>query len=439
MIKPRVLIATSHLLCALLATACSGENGPNGVKGVNGRDGGAGKDGVNGEAGKQGPPGRDGANGKDGVPGKDGLPGKDGVNGEAGKQDPPGKDGRGESRSDGGVDAGASDRPPNILFIMADDLGYSDIHAFGGEIDTPNLDALIADGRILTNHHAGTVSAITRSMLISGTDHHLVGEGTMGAPTDERKGLPGYEGYLNDSSLSVAELLKDAGYHTYIAGKWHLGSAIAGATGAGKTPDQWGFERSFSLLGGAASNHFTHEAAGSKNFVLDGAYAQPGQPGQKSGFSTNLYTDTLIEFIDGNHGDGKPFFAYAAYTSPHWPLQVPEPWLSKYKGRYDQGYDAVRAARIQRQRDSGLVPESWTPFPGAPETLVQSPATANYGTASGKSISAVHFPDDGYVDYHAGFVDKKWTSLTDLERKPRRATWRCTPAWCRTSTGTSGG
>src|SRR5262249_48784192 len=87
---------------------------------------------------------------------------------------------------------------PNILFLLADHLGYSDIHALGGEIDTPNLDALVANGRILTNHHVGTVSAITRSMLISGTDHHLVGEGTMGAPTDERKGLPGYEGYLNN-------------------------------------------------------------------------------------------------------------------------------------------------------------------------------------------------------------------------------------------------
>lgn len=104
-------------------------------------------------------------------------------------------------------------RRPNILYIMADDLGYSDIHAMGGEIDTPNLDALVQSGRLLTNHHAGTVCAITRAMLISGTDHHLVGEGTMGAPNDERAGLPGYEGYLNDRSLSVAQLLKDGGYH----------------------------------------------------------------------------------------------------------------------------------------------------------------------------------------------------------------------------------
>jgi len=396
-IKSRVLIATSQLLCVLLAGGCSGDAGKAGATGNDGTNGGvgdAGKDGLSGKDGtngKNGEAGVRGQSGKDGKDGRDGPPGADGKNGEAGVPGHNGKDGKDAPESDAGADGGATNRPPNILFIMADDLGYSDIHAFGGEIDTPNLDALIADGRILTNHHAGTVSAITRSMLISGTDHHLVGEGTMGAPNDERKGLPGYEGYLNDSSLSLPELLKDAGYHTYIAGKWHLGSAIAGTTGAGKTPDQWGFDRSFSLLGGAASNHFTHEAAGSKNFALDGAYAQPGQPSQKSGYSTNLYTDTLIEFIDHDRGDGKPFFAYAAYTSPHWPLQVPEPWLSKYKGRYDQGYEPIRAARIARQGELGLVPESWTPYPGAPETLVQSPATANYGTANGKSISAVHF------------------------------------------------
>jgi arylsulfatase A-like enzyme len=323
------------------------------------------------------------------------------------------------------VTAAGTAKKPNILYIMADDLGYSDIHALGGEINTPNLDALVANGRILTNHHSGTVSAITRSMLISGTDHHLVGEGTMGAPSDERKGLPGYEGYLNDRALSVAQLLKDGGYHTYIAGKWHIGSGIVGSTTGGQTPDQWGFERSFALLGGAASNHFAHEAAGSKNYTEDGAYVQPGQPGQPGGtggnpstfYSTDFYTQKLIQYIDSNHGDGKPFFAYAAFTSPHWPLQVPEPWLSKYKGKYDQGYDAVRAARIARMQYLGIIPANLTPNAGLPETPAQSPASANNGTAAAKYISAVNGPAQGYVDYHAGYVNKKWSSLSDSEKK----------------------
>ncbi|MDH6152186.1 MULTISPECIES: arylsulfatase [Paraburkholderia] len=315
---------------------------------------------------------------------------------------------------------------PNILYIMADDLGYSDIHAFGGEINTPNLDALVQSGRILTNHHTGTVCAITRSMLISGTDHHLVGEGTMGVPTDERKGLPGYEGYLNDRALSVAQLLKDGGYHTYMAGKWHIGSGIVGsATGSGQTPDQWGFEHSYALLGGAATNHFAHELAGSKNYTEDGKYVQPGQPGQPGGvggspavfYSTDFYTQRLISYIDSNKGDGKPFFAYAAYTSPHWPLQVPDPYLHNYVGKYDVGYDAIRDARIARQKALGIIAQDFVPFGGASETLAASPATANNGTANAKYVSAVHSAVQGYTDYGPGYVDKKWDSLSPAEKK----------------------
>jgi arylsulfatase A-like enzyme len=457
-----------------------------------------GKDGENGLDGKDGKNGSDGEDGTNGSDGKDGADGKDGTNGKDGKDAPVagpaalfistpksvtsatsasfafgcsegncsyqcsldgaayaactspatvsplgfGNHNFSVKASLAGGDPGPVSsvtwkvRQPNILYIMADDLGYSDVHALGGEIDTPNLDALISNGRILTNHHAGTVSAITRSMLISGTDHHLVGEGTMGVPNDERKGLPGYEGYLNDSSLSLAELLKDAGYHTYMAGKWHIGSAIVGATPVppalpiGKTPDQWGFEHSYALLGGAASNHFAHEAAGSKNYTSDGAYVQPGQPGQPGGtggtpavfYSTDFYTQQLISYIDSNKDDGKPFFAYAAYTSPHWPLQVPEPWLSKYRGRYDQGYDAIRAARITRLQNLGIIPYSWTPHPALPETLAVPPATrppgsADNGTAAAKYLSAVHAAADGYDDYGPGFVNKSWSSLSDLEKK----------------------
>ncbi|MGE8159188.1 arylsulfatase [Paraburkholderia sp. NPDC080076] len=315
---------------------------------------------------------------------------------------------------------------PNILYIMADDLGYSDIHAFGGEINTPNLDALVQSGRILTNHHTGTVCAITRSMLISGTDHHLVGEGTMGVPTDERKGLPGYEGYLNDRALSVAQLLKDGGYHTYMAGKWHIGSGIVGSTtGGGQTPDQWGFEHSYALLGGAATNHFAHEPANSQNYTEDGKYVQPGQPGQPGGaggspavfYSTDFYTRRLISYIDSNKGDGKPFFAYAAYTSPHWPLQVPEPYLHNYAGKYDAGYDAIRNARIARQKALGIIPNDFVPYGGASETLVAAAATANNGTVNAKYVSAVHSAAQGYTDYGPGTVNKTWASLSPAEKK----------------------
>lgn len=316
---------------------------------------------------------------------------------------------------------------------MADDLGYSDIAAFGGEIHTPNLDALVQSGRLLTNHHTGSVCAITRSMLISGTDHHLVGEGTMGAPSDaERKGQPGYEGYLNDRALSVAQLLKDAGYHTYMAGKWHLGNALAGtittglgSASPGQTPDQWGFERSFALLGGAASNHFAHETANSKNYTEDGKYVQPGLSGQPGAadsaegqfYSTDFYTQRLIKYIDSNKADGKPFFAYAAYTSPHWPLQVPEPWLSKYKGRYDVGYEVIRAERLARQKALGIIPTDFKENPGAPNLLTRSAATTPAVAGSPKYINALNGPAQGYTDYGLGPVNKKWDSLTPEERK----------------------
>lgn len=311
-------------------------------------------------------------------------------------------------------------RRPNILSIVADDLGFSDLGVLGSEIDTPHLDALAGEGRILTNHQVGAVCAITRAMLISGTDHHKVGMGTMGAPNDERLGRPGYEGYLNDRSLSVAELLKDGGYHTYIAGKWHLGSRIVdGTTGSGKTPDQWGFDRSFSLLGGAPGNHYTHESPTSTTYVLDGAYSRPGNPGHPEGFSTDFYTDKLIEFIDDGlkQDPDKPFYAFAAYTAPHWPLQAPEPWLSKYRGKYDAGYAPIAEARLRRLKDKGIFPQSLTPSPGLPESLTRVPASANNGEATAQYTSAIHHAKDGYVDHGQGPVVKDWDSLTELEKR----------------------
>jgi arylsulfatase A-like enzyme len=130
-----------------------------------------------------------------------------------------------------------------------------------------------------------------------------------------------------------------------------------------------------------------------------------------------VYTDQLIENIDANLADKKPFFAYAAYTAPHWPLEAPEPWLSKYKGRYDVGYAPIAEGRLRRLKDRGILPQSLTPTSGVPESLTRAPATPGDGTAAAKYISAVHAPADGYVDYGQGPVVKKWQSLTELEKK----------------------
>jgi len=271
--------------------------------------------------------------------------------------------GRGESGESESGEGESGEYPanrPNILLIVADDLGYSDIGAFGGEIHTPNLDKLAAHGRILTEHHSGFTCAPTRSMLISGTDHHLVGLGRMGAGTGPQAGQPGYEGYLNDRALSIAELLRDADYHTYIAGKWHLGSEDH------QTPLHRGYESSYVLLPGV-STHFNEFSdppteAESRLYRENGEYVVP----PADFFSTDFYTDRLISYIEANRGDGKPFYAFAAYTAPHWPLQAPEEYLDRYRGVYDVGYDVIRERRLKKLRKLGIIPQAWEPNPGLP-------------------------------------------------------------------------
>jgi len=258
----------------------------------------------------------------------------------------------------------AADTRPNILLIVADDLGYSDLGAFGGEIDTPHLDQLVRDGRILTSHYVGATCSPTRSMLMSGTDNHLAGLGNMAELlTPSQVGQPGYEGYLNPQSLAMPEVLRDAGYHTYMAGKWHLGTSVA--TG----PKARGFESAFVLLGGAGS-HFAPVAG--KPIVADlAAQYRDGDDLVSlpaSFYSSDSYTDQLISYIDANKGDGKPFLAYAAYTAPHWPLQAKAEDIDRYKGRYDAGYDVIRQARIDKQKSLGLLPADWQPNPRLPVT-----------------------------------------------------------------------
>lgn len=269
----------------------------------------------------------------------------------------------------GGSDAPAPtttavDTRPNILLIVADDLGYSDLGIFGSEIDTPNLDQLAHDGRLLTSHYVGATCSPTRSMLMSGTDNHLAGLGSMAEVlTDAQRAQPGYEGYLNDQSLALPEVMRDAGYHTYMAGKWHLGTTVA--TG----PKTRGFESSFALLQGGGS-HFAPVLG--KPIVADlAAQYREGDDlvSLPSDFySSDSYTNKLINYIDTNKGDGKPFFAYAAYTAPHWPLHAKEEDIDRYKGRYDVGYDVIRQARINKQKSLGLLPADWQPSPILPVT-----------------------------------------------------------------------
>jgi arylsulfatase A-like enzyme len=248
----------------------------------------------------------------------------------------------------------ADARPPNILYILADDLGYADLGVFGSEIPTPNLDALAKDGLLLTDFHAGMTCSPTRAMLMSGTDNHQAGLGVMGKPTrEDQKGQPGYEGHLNFRVASLADLMTDAGYNTYMAGKWHLGEEVE--TG----PHARGFRRSFVSLDGAAH--------------LGGWDWRGPQPAKyRDGdelvyvgddwYTTRDYTQKMIDYIDADRAEGKPFFAYLAYTAPHWPLQAPKESIAKFKGWYDEGYEALYAKRLARQKELGLVPADAKPI-----------------------------------------------------------------------------
>ena len=244
-------------------------------------------------------------------------------------------------------------KKPNILLIVADDMGYSDLGCYGGEIKTPVLDNLANMGVRYTNFYVSPTCSVTRSMLLSGTDNHIAGLGNMGELNAPNQiGQPGYEGVLNQRVVTVASLLRDNGYHTYMAGKWHLGLK----------PDEYpharGFERDFSLLVGGGS-HFDN-GWNLEWQVPKAPYTEDGQPVAelpKDFYSSKNYTDKTIQFIDEGHRDGKPFFAYMAYTAPHGPLQVPNKWLRKYKNHYDEGWDGIREKRLVRMQELGIIEE----------------------------------------------------------------------------------
>jgi len=247
--------------------------------------------------------------------------------------------------------AAAPARRPNIVVILGDDMGYADMGSFGGEIRTPNLDSLAKDGVRFTNFYTHASCSPTRSMLLSGVDTHLNGLGNMDewiAPN--QRGAVGYEGYLNDRVATLPQLLKDAGYHTYMVGKWHLGKAPE------LIPRARGFERDFTLLDGAGSywdmTNFT--AASPKSvFTEDGRYLTKLPDDY---YATKTYTDKLIGFIDDNKADGKPFFAYVSHQAPHDPYHLPKDWRNRHVGAYDKGWDAVRQERLKRQIEMGIQP-----------------------------------------------------------------------------------
>ena len=241
---------------------------------------------------------------------------------------------------------------PNIVLIIVDDMGYTDIGAFGSEIDTPNLDKLANAGVKLTNYHASPQCAPTRSILMSGSTNHRAGMGSMFGDRfmeGEFGDRPGYEGYLHPRVATLPERLGEAGYNAYMVGKWHLG------TTDDTKPTAKGFDRAFALMQGG-SNHLAMLGAGPRA----PSYRENGEILEalpEDFYSTNTYTDKTIEYIESGRESGKPFFSYVALTAPHWPHQVPEEYKDIYSGRYDEGYDVLRAERVKRAEELGVVPK----------------------------------------------------------------------------------
>ena len=236
---------------------------------------------------------------------------------------------------------------PNILLIVADDLGYADLGVHGSDIQTPNIDGLATVGTLFTQFHTAPMCAPTRAMLLSGNNNHVAGMARHSRRDLAGHMVPGYEASLSDRVAPLPSLLREAGYHTYTVGKWHLGLT------AETSPRAAGFDRSFSLLDGAGT-HFDDVG-----FFEEGSTYWEDEDFSEypvGRYSTEVYTDRLIEFIDSNKDDGRPFFAFAAYTSPHWPLQVPDEDLYLYAGNYDDGYDALRKQNFTALKGAGIIP-----------------------------------------------------------------------------------
>lgn len=236
---------------------------------------------------------------------------------------------------------------PNIVLIMVDDMGYSDIGCYGSEIPTPNIDALAGEGIRFTQFYNTARCCPTRASLMTGLHPHETGVGQMtNSPKgDQYKswGTEGYIGYLNRNCVTIAEVLGEAGYHTYMTGKWHLGYHDES-----RWPLQRGFEKYYGCIPGACSYFWPH---GDRGITYMNEHLPP--PDSSSYYTTDAFTDYAVRFIEEQQDDG-PFFLYLAYNAPHWPLHAKQEDIEKFVGKYMQGWDEVRKNRLKKQIDLGL-------------------------------------------------------------------------------------
>lgn len=245
---------------------------------------------------------------------------------------------------------------PNIIVIIADDMGYSDISPFGGEIPTPNLQAMAEQGVRMSQYYTSPMSAPARSMLLTGNTNQQAGMGGMWW-YDSTLGKEGYELRLTDRVTTMAERFKDAGYNTLMTGKWHLGFV------PGATPKDRGFRHSFAFMGGGTS-HFDDAIPLGTVEAFHTYYTRDGQRVSLPAdfYSSEAYAAQMNQWIKETPPQ-QPVFAWLAFTAPHDPLQAPDEWIARFKGQYEQGYGEVYRQRIARLKASGILHDD-TPLPG---------------------------------------------------------------------------
>ena len=262
----------------------------------------------------------------------------------------------------GSYRAVAAERP-NVILIMVDDMGFSDLGYHGGEIDTPNLDALAKGGVRFSQFYNSGRCCPTRATLMTGLHPHEVGIGHMTQPPGSNRGEgrpPAYQGYLNRSCVTIAEALEGHDYATLMAGKWHLGN-----NARDRWPLQRGFEKFYGCISGAT--RFFHPISPRDITLGNEQLSDPKSTTNEAFYTTDAFTDYAIRFLKEElAGKKRPSFLYLAYTAPHWPLQAFEDDVAKYRGKYKIGWDKLRQQRLKRQIESGLISPDWALSPRTP-------------------------------------------------------------------------
>jgi len=248
----------------------------------------------------------------------------------------------------------AADRP-NIILIMSDDMGYSDIGCYGGEIKTPNLDALASNGLRFTQFYNTARCCPTRASLLTGLYPHQAGIGHMTSDY----GLPQYQGFLNQECLTIAEALKPAGYRTYMSGKWHVTPKVRADDAKDNWPRQRGFDKFFGTIHGAGS-FFDPNSLTRDNTQIT-PENDPGYQPDGTWYYTDAISDNTVQYLDSHFKEHpkKPFFHYVAYTAAHWPMHALPEDIAKYEGKYDGGYAPVYEARLNKMKSLGLIDPNW--------------------------------------------------------------------------------